>query len=114
MTDATTRAMTGGTSQDAEASSSATAADGATGTGTAKLWGGRFRQQPSPELEALSLSVHFDWRLAPYDLAQTRAHASVLRGADLLTDDEFAQVSEAIEGFAADVASGRFRSGSSR
>ena len=109
MTDATTRAMTGAEPpQDAEASSSAAAADGATGTGTAKLWGGRFRQQPSPELEALSLSVHFDWRLAPYDLAQTRAHASVLRGAELLTDDEFAQVSEAIEGLAADVASGSF------
>ena len=32
--------------------------------------------------------IHFDWRLAPYDLAQSRAHARVLHRAGLLTDDE--------------------------
>ena len=41
-------------------------------------------------MAALSLSVHFDWRLAPYDLLQTRAHAGVLRRAGLLTGDEHA------------------------
>ena len=30
-----------------------------------KLWGGRFASGPSPELEALSRSTHFDWRLTP-------------------------------------------------
>ncbi|GMA26324.1 hypothetical protein GCM10025864_40830 [Luteimicrobium album] len=29
------------------------------------LWGGRFAGGPSPELQALSQSTHFDWRLAP-------------------------------------------------
>ena len=32
--------------------------------------------------------VHFDWRLAPYDLAGSRAHARVLHRAGLLDDDE--------------------------
>ena len=45
------------------------------GTNEGKLWGGRFAGGPSPELEALSRSTHFDWRLAPYDLAGSRAHA---------------------------------------
>ncbi|MCH1868947.1 argininosuccinate lyase [Nocardioides sp. CFH 31398] len=56
------------------------------GTGTGKLWGARFAGGPSPELEALSRSTHFDWRLVPYDLAGSRAHARVLHGAGLLTD----------------------------
>ena len=38
-------------------------------TNEGKLWGGRFAGGPSPELEALSRSTHFDWRLTPYDLA---------------------------------------------
>lgn len=29
-----------------------------------RLWGGRFAGGPSPELEALSRSTQFDWRLA--------------------------------------------------
>ena len=33
--------------------------------GAGKLWGGRFAGGPSPELEALSRTTHFDWRLAP-------------------------------------------------
>jgi argininosuccinate lyase len=59
-------------------------------TGAGKLWGGRFADGPSPALEALSRSTHFDWRLVPYDLAGSRAHARVLHGAGLLTGDELA------------------------
>ena len=61
-----------------------------------KLWGGRFASGPSPELEALSVSTHFDWRLAPYDLAGSRAHANVLHAAGLLTDEEHAALLHAI------------------
>jgi argininosuccinate lyase len=59
-------------------------------TGTGKLWGGRFAGGPSPELEALSRSTHFDWRLVPYDLAGSRAHARALHRAGLLSEDELA------------------------
>src|SRR3954453_15455701 len=57
-------------------------------TGTGKLWGGRFSGGPSPELEALSRSTHFDWRLTPYALAGSRAHARALHAAGLLDDAE--------------------------
>ncbi len=63
-----------------------------TGTSTGKLWGGRFSGGPSPELEALSRSTHFDWRLAPYDLAGSRAHARALHSAGLLTDAAHAEL----------------------
>lgn len=59
-------------------------------TNTGKLWGGRFAGGPSPELEALSRSTHFDWRLVPYDLAGSRAHARALHTAGLLSDDDLA------------------------
>ena len=53
-------------------------------TNQGKLWGGRFAGGPSPELEALSRSTHFDWRLAPYDLDGSRAHTRALHRARLL------------------------------
>jgi argininosuccinate lyase len=70
--------------------------DNAGKTGSGKLWGGRFTSGPSPELEALSVSTHFDWRLAPYDLTGSRAHANALHGAGLLTDDEHSALLHAI------------------
>jgi argininosuccinate lyase len=59
-------------------------------TNEGKLWGGRFVGRPSPELEALSRSTHFDWRLVPYDLAGSVAHANALHRAGLLTDADHA------------------------
>jgi argininosuccinate lyase len=53
-----------------------------------RLWGARFRSGPAEALARLSVSVHFDWRLAPYDLLASRAHAGVLRRAGLLTEEE--------------------------
>ena len=53
-----------------------------------RLWGGRFGGGPSPAMAALSKSTDVDWRLAPFDLASSRAHARVLHRAGLLTADE--------------------------
>jgi argininosuccinate lyase len=44
-----------------------------------------FAAGPSDALVRLSASVHFDWRLAPYDLRASAAHARVLHRAGLLT-----------------------------
>jgi argininosuccinate lyase len=72
------------------------------------LWGGRFRTGPSEALVALSRSTHFDWRLAPYDLAASQAHARVLQRAGLLDETQLNGVITAIESLAGDVASGAF------
>ncbi|WP_176969000.1 argininosuccinate lyase [Amycolatopsis xylanica] len=73
-----------------------------------QLWGGRFASGPAEAMAALSLSTHFDWRLAPYDIAGSRAHARVLRKAGLLTDDELVGMLAALDTLAADVESGAF------
>ncbi len=73
-----------------------------------QLWGGRFASGPAEAMAALSASTHFDWRLAPYDIAGSRAHARVLRKAGLLTDDELVGMLAALDTLAQDVASGTF------
>ena len=73
-----------------------------------KLWGGRFASGPAAALEALSASVHFDWVLAPYDLAGSRAHARVLHAAGLLDDATLAAMLDGLDRLEADVASGSF------
>jgi argininosuccinate lyase len=74
-----------------------------------RLWGGRFAGGPSDALAKLSLSVHFDWRLAPYDLKASKAHARVLHGADLLTDDEANRMLLALDELGEAVRRGEFR-----
>jgi argininosuccinate lyase len=74
-----------------------------------RLWGGRFAGGPAPELARLSLSVHFDWRLAPYDLAASRAHARVLHNAGLLDADELTRMIGALDGLDEAVRTGEFR-----
>ncbi|MEO6712838.1 MAG: argininosuccinate lyase [Mycobacteriales bacterium] len=75
----------------------------------ARLWGGRFAGGPSEALARLSTSVHFDWRLAPYDLLASRAHARVLHRAGLLDDDELARMLDALTSLDRDAAAGTFR-----
>ena len=72
------------------------------------LWGGRFVGGPADALAALSKSTHFDWRLAAYDIAGSRAHARVLAAAGLLDEDALAEMLRGLDALAADVASGAF------
>src|SRR5690554_2995711 len=81
------------------------------GTQRVSLWGGRFAGGPSDALAALSKSTHFDWRLAGQDIAGSKAHARVLHGAGLLSDDELAGMLDALERLRQDVASGAFVAG---
>lgn len=53
------------------------------------LWGGRFEGAPSDALAALSVSTHFDFRLALYDLRGTRAHVRALHHAGLVSEEDW-------------------------
>ncbi len=74
-----------------------------------RLWGGRFSGGPADALARLSMSVHFDWRLAPYDLLASRAHARVLRRAGLLDEAECDRVLAALDELDRDARHGAFR-----
>ncbi|KVC39665.1 argininosuccinate lyase [Burkholderia pseudomultivorans] len=71
-----------------------------------RLWGGRFQSQPSDALQNLSRSDPSFYRLVPYDLAGSRAHARELNRAGIVTDDELAQLLAAMDGMARDYAAG--------
>lgn len=72
------------------------------------LWGGRFTGGPAQALDALSVSTHFDWRLARADLAGSRAHARELERVGLLTAEECQRMIAALDSLDADVQSGAF------
>ncbi|MFF4185981.1 argininosuccinate lyase [Streptomyces sp. NPDC001691] len=76
--------------------------------GDVRLWGARFADGPAEALANLSASVHFDWRLAPYDLAGSRAHARVLHKAGLLTADELQRMIAGLDLLEGHVADGSF------
>ena len=72
------------------------------------LWGGRFASGPSPALQVISKSTQFDWILAPYDIAGSKAHATALHDAGYLSDDELRDMHAALEELLARVTDGRF------
>ena len=57
--------------------------------GQGRLWGGRFEVPPAQAMVELSRSTHFDWALAPYDIAQGTAHAAALLRAGLLDEPTY-------------------------
>jgi argininosuccinate lyase len=72
------------------------------------LWGGRFSSGPHESVAKLSRSVHFDWRLAPYDIRVNIAHVAGLQRAKILKPDEAAAITSALKELANDVQEGRF------
>ncbi|GAA2754453.1 argininosuccinate lyase [Amnibacterium kyonggiense] len=80
--------------------------DGHQGTNAGSLWGARFASGPSDALRELSRSTHFDWALAHYDIAGSKAHAEALAGAGYLTPDDFAGLTAALDRIDARVADG--------
>jgi len=72
------------------------------------LWGGRFTQAPADAVFALSRSVDFDWRLAPYDLRSSLAHLKVLRASGLLQEDVAKQIEKALRELISEVEMGNF------
>ena len=72
------------------------------------LWGGRFSGGPADAVFALSRSVHFDWRLAPYDIRSSLAHLSVLESSALINKDDAASIRTALKQLSAEVLDGSF------
>lgn len=72
------------------------------------LWGGRFSDSPAEAVFALSRSVHFDWRLAPYDLRSSLAHLHVLESSGLLDQPVVDEIRRALKELVSEVASGKF------
>ena len=73
------------------------------------LWGGRFSDAPADAVFALSRSIHFDWRLAPYDLRSSLAHLDILESSGLLEKKIATQIKSALKELISEVANGKFQ-----
>jgi argininosuccinate lyase len=74
----------------------------------ATLWHGRFAEGPAEELLAYTVSLPFDRRLAPQDLAGSRAHVRGLVRAGILDAEEAEVVLAALDAVERELAEGTF------
>jgi argininosuccinate lyase len=70
-----------------------------------KMWSGRFREPLDADFEDWQRSIVFDWRLLPQEVAASKAHASALCAAGILSESERAELRAALDAIAADHAS---------
>jgi argininosuccinate lyase len=73
------------------------------------LWHGRFEEGPADDLLAFSVSIHFDRRLAPDDIAGSRAHVKGLVRSKILDEDEAGLVIAALDRVGAELEDGTFK-----
>ncbi|MDR0881620.1 MAG: argininosuccinate lyase [Candidatus Adiutrix sp.] len=73
-----------------------------------KPWAGRFSGRTDDLLEKLSVSIHFDQRLAPFDIAGSQAHARMLGQVGLVTQEESRRMVNGLEKLKKRVDSGLF------
>ncbi|HUA93785.1 MAG TPA: argininosuccinate lyase [Terracidiphilus sp.] len=69
------------------------------------MWSGRFREPLDSEFEAWQRSIVFDWRLLDEEIAASKAHASALFAAGVLTEAERAELRGALDSIAIEFAS---------
>ena len=72
------------------------------------LWGGRFQQSADDVMFRLSKSTDLDWRLAPYDIAGSRAHLKALTKGGLIDEKESQSIERALAELLSEVLSGKF------
>ena len=70
-----------------------------------KMWSGRFREPLDAEFEQWQRSIVFDWRLLDEEVAASKAHASALCAAGVLTESETSELRAALDAIAAEHAS---------
>jgi argininosuccinate lyase len=70
-----------------------------------KMWSGRFREPLDAEFEAWQRSIVFDWRLLNEEIAASKAHASALSAAGILSKAETTELRAALDAIAAEFSS---------
>ncbi|CAB9542260.1 Argininosuccinate lyase (EC 4.3.2.1) [uncultured Gammaproteobacteria bacterium] len=78
-------------------------------TTTNQSWGGRFNQPTDEFVKIFGASVFFDKILAPYDIAGSIAHATMLCEVGLLTDEEKTQIIDGLNAILAEIKADKFK-----
>ncbi len=69
----------------------------------------RFSEPQDPVFQQLNASIAFDWRLGPYDVEQSRAHARMLAAAQIISDGDRDTLLGGLERVAGELDAGTFR-----
>ncbi|MBU0674384.1 MAG: argininosuccinate lyase [Proteobacteria bacterium] len=73
-----------------------------------KPWGGRFASVTAAAVEAFTASIHFDARLARYDILGSRAHAAMLARQGLISEEECHLILEGLDAIALEIENNTF------
>tara|TARA_R100000789_G_scaffold65742_2_gene61907 strand:- start:32498 stop:33889 length:1392 start_codon:yes stop_codon:yes gene_type:complete len=73
-----------------------------------QMWGGRFAAGPDAIMEAINASIGFDKRMAPQDIAGSRAHAAMLAATGIITDSDAEAIREGLLTVLSEIDSGDF------
>ena len=74
-----------------------------------KLWGGRFSKGTHKLVEEFTNSIHFDYKLAKYDVFGSLAHIDVLKKARLLNRFEHSKIKSALNSILKTIENGTFK-----
>src|SRR5436190_7579057 len=70
---------------------------------------GRFTSPQDPLFQRLNSSVSFDYRLAPYDLELSGAHARMLASREIITSEDLAEIERGLSAVKAEIDDDSFR-----
>ena len=74
----------------------------------AQAWSGRFSEPVSERVKRYTASIPFDWRLAPFDIQGSLAHAAMLQKVGVLSAEDLADIRRGLGEILADFEAGRF------
>jgi argininosuccinate lyase len=69
----------------------------------------RFSQPQDPVFQQLNASIGFDWRLAPYDVEQSRAHAAMLAATGIISEADRDALLNGLDRVGRELEDGEFR-----
>jgi argininosuccinate lyase len=75
---------------------------------TVKPWSGRFTESTNKQVEEFTASIPYDWRLYPYDIAGSIAHATMLGKTGIITKKEARRIVCGLEEIMREIVAGTF------
>jgi argininosuccinate lyase len=73
-----------------------------------RMWGGRFSVGPATIMEEINASIGFDQKLAPQDIAGSRAHAAMLAAKGIISAEDQAAIDRGLDTILAEIEAGAF------
>lgn len=74
-----------------------------------KLWGGRFKKEIDKDFFEFQKSIHYDYKLAEYDIYHSLIHITALRKAGILKENEWKKLVSSLKEILTEIEEGKFK-----